>query len=177
MALAAVPALASEYSFERNLAVSGRVELSVTDGSGSIHLTRGPDNAVHIVAQVRPGWGGSDEQARQIAAHPPIEQAGNIVRIGAHNQDLHNIRIDYEIQAPANAYLSAASGSGNVEADGVGQDARLSTGSGGIHATGLQGGFKADTGSGNIYAEQVGQGDVKAETGSGTSSCATCAAA
>jgi DUF4097 and DUF4098 domain-containing protein YvlB len=32
----------------------------------------------------------------------------------------------------------------------------------------LHGSFTVNTGSGNIYAEQIGQGDVKANTGSGT---------
>jgi DUF4097 and DUF4098 domain-containing protein YvlB len=105
---------------------------------------------------------------RQIAAHPPIEQTGNIVRIGARHENLHNISIDYEIQAPENVFLDAGSGSGNIIADGVGQNAKLSTGSGNIHATGLHGGFTANTGSGTIYAEQTGVGDVKAQTGSGS---------
>ncbi len=39
LALAALPALASEATFDRNLSVSGRVELSVSTGSGNIHLT------------------------------------------------------------------------------------------------------------------------------------------
>ena len=105
---------------------------------------------------------------KEIAAHPPIEQTGNIVRIGGHHENLHNISIDYEIEAPADAYLEAGSGSGNITDDGVGENAKLSTGSGGIHATGLHGGFSVGTGSGNIYAEQIGEGDVKAETGSGS---------
>ncbi len=32
----------------------------------------------------------------------------------------------------------------------------------------MQGGFTRRTGSGNIYAEQIGTGDVKARTGSGS---------
>jgi hypothetical protein len=36
MALTALPALGVEASFERTLTVSGRVELAVTTGSGSI---------------------------------------------------------------------------------------------------------------------------------------------
>ena len=105
---------------------------------------------------------------QQIAAHPPIQQTGNIVRIGGDHRSLGNISIDYEIQAPPDAYLDAGSGSGNVTDEGVGADAKLSTGSGSIHATGLQGGFTVGTGSGNIYAEQIGPGDVKASTGSGS---------
>jgi hypothetical protein len=165
--LAALPALASEATFERTLSVSGRVELSAATGSGNIHLTRGSGNQVHIFGRVKSGWGGSEDRVREIAAHPPIEQTGNIIRIGAHHENLHNISIDYEIQAPADAYLDAATGSGNLDDDGIGEHAKLSTGSGNIHATGLHGGFSAETGSGNIYVEQTGQGDVKAETGSG----------
>jgi len=167
LALAAMPALASEASFERTLTVNGRVELSVATGSGNIHIIHGSDSRVHIFGKVKSGWGGSDERVREIAANPPIEQTGNIVRIGARHESLHNISIDYEIEAPANAYLEASSGSGNVTIDGVGENAKLSTGSGDIHATGLHGGFTADTGSGNIYADQTGSGDVKAQTGSG----------
>jgi len=42
LATAALPALASEATFERTLSVSGRVELTVNTGSGSIRLTRVP---------------------------------------------------------------------------------------------------------------------------------------
>ena len=108
------------------------------------------------------------KQVRQIAANPPIEQTGSIVRIGARHENLHNISIDYEIQAPADAYLNAATGSGEITDDGVGQNAKLSTGSGSIHATGLHGSISLETGSGGIYADQTGDGDVKAETGSGS---------
>jgi hypothetical protein len=173
LGLAASTALASEYPFERTLTVSGQVELSVATGSGNIHLTRGAGNQIHIIGKVKTGlggwgsWGGSEERAKEIAANPPIEQTGNIVRIGGHHENLHNISIDYEIQAPENAILDAGAGSGNITVEEVGENANLSTGSGNIHATGLHGGFKVETGSGNIYAEQTGEGYVKAGTGSG----------
>jgi len=167
LALAAVPALATEQTFERNLNVNGRVELSVATGSGNIHITQGSGSQIHIVGRVKSTWGGSDEKVREIAANPPIEQTGNIVRIGSRHENYHNISIDYEIQAPADAYLDAGSGSGNVTDEGVGENAKLNTGSGNVHATGLHGGFSVGTGSGDVYAEQSGSGDVKAETGSG----------
>ena len=166
-ALAALPALGAEATFDRTLTVSGRVELSVSTGSGNIHIIHGAGNQVHIFGKVKSGWGGSEERVREIAANPPIEQTGNIVRIGGRHENLHNISIDYEIQAPEDAFLDAGSGSGDIRVEGVGENAKLSTGSGNIHATGLRGGFKVDTGSGDIYAEQTGQGDVRAGTGSG----------
>jgi hypothetical protein len=167
LALAAIPALATEQTFERNISVNGRVELSVATGSGNIHLTRGSGSQLHIVGHVHSNWGGSDEKVREIASNPPIEQTGNIVRIGMRHENLHNISIDYEVEAPADAYLEAGSGSGNVTDDGVGANAKLNTGSGNIHATGLQGGFTVNTGSGDVYVEGTSTGDVKAETGSG----------
>jgi hypothetical protein len=169
ISLAALPALATEATFERNLQVNGRVELTVSTGSGNIHLTHGSDTQIHIFGRVKSGWGngGSEQRVHEIAANPPIEQTGNIIRIGAHHENLHNISIDYEIQAPAGSYLEASSGSGDLTDDGVGENAKLSTGSGNIHATGLKGAFNVNTGSGEIYAEQTGSGDVKAQTGSG----------
>jgi len=168
LALASIPAMAAEATFERDLSMNGRVDLTIENGSGTIHLTSGPAGRVHVFARVKSTWGGNDETVREIASHPPVEQTGNIVRIGQHHQSLHNISIDYEIEAPADAFLHASTGSGGIDDEGVGVNARLSTGSGGIHATGLQGGFSVDTGSGGIYAEQTGTGDVEAQTGSGT---------
>ena len=124
-ALAAVPALATEATFERTLTANGRIELSVATGSGHIHLKQGEGNQVHVFARVKSNWGGSEEKVKEIAANPPIEQTGNIIRIGERHENLHNISIDYDIEAPANAYLDAGSGSGNVTDTGVGENAKL----------------------------------------------------
>jgi DUF4097 and DUF4098 domain-containing protein YvlB len=168
LAAGAMTAWGAEETFVRDLTVNGRVELTVQTGSGTIHLTPSASGHVHIVGRVRSNWGANDEQVREIADHPPVEQTGNIVRVGTQHENLHNISIDYDVEAPADAFLTAQSGSGNVDDDGVGADAKLSTGSGGIHATGLQGGPSLDTGSGNIYAELTGDGDARAQTGSGS---------
>jgi DUF4097 and DUF4098 domain-containing protein YvlB len=168
LAFAAIPALANEATFERNLTVNGHVELTVSTGSGHIHITKGSGDRVHIYGHVKSNWGGSEEKVREIAANPPIDQTGNIIRIGQRHENYHNISIDYDIEAPANSFLEANSGSGDIQDDGVGENAKLSTGSGSIHAVGLQNGFAANTGSGSIYVEQTGQGDVKVQTGSGS---------
>ena len=167
-ALAAAPAGADQATFTRDLAVTGRVDLTVEDGAGSIHLSTGPAGAVHVFATVKSSWAASAGTVQQIVAHPPVEQTGNIIRIGLHHENLRNVSIDYEIQAPAGTFLQASTGAGSVIDDGVGADAKLRTGSGTIRATGLQGGFSVGTGSGSIYAEQTGTGDVEAQTGSGS---------
>jgi hypothetical protein len=164
----AVTAHAADSTFERTLTVKGKVDLSVSTGSGTIHLKRGPVGSVHIMGRIRPGWGASDERVRQLAANPPIQQTGNILRIGLQHENLRNISIDYDIEAPEDSALDASTGSGEILDDGVGQYAKLSTGSGSIHANGLKGGFSLETGSGGIFANQEGTGDVKVETGSGS---------
>jgi len=168
MAMAALPVLASEATFERTLSVNGKVELTVNTGSGSIHISRGSSSQVHIVGKVRSDWGAGEDRVREIANNPPIEQTGNIIRIGGHHENLNHVSIEYDIQAPEDAFLDAGSGSGDVTDEGVGENAKISTGSGNIRATGLQGGFSVGTGSGDIYAEGASDGDVKAQTGSGT---------
>jgi hypothetical protein len=140
----------------------------VSTSSGNIDLTRGSSNQIHIHGQIHVSREGSEGQARQIAANPPIEQTGNVIRVGhEREQHWHGISISYQIEAPAGSLLGAISGSGNIVDEGVGKNAKLETGSGDISANGLQGPFELKTGSGNITAEQTGQGDVTAETGSG----------
>jgi beta-lactamase regulating signal transducer with metallopeptidase domain len=154
-------------SFDRTLSVSGAAQLAVSTGSGDIHITRSSGNQIHIHGHIHVSYEGSEERAREIAANPPIEQSGDTIRVGQHQEHWHGISIDYQIEAPAGTVLTANSGSGNIVDDGVGQNARLQTGSGDIHATSLAGPFVVKTGSGNIFAEQTGQGDVIADTGSG----------
>ena len=160
----------TEATFDRTLTFNGKLDLHVANGSGYIHLTRGGANQVRIHARVRSDHADEADQVHAIANQPPIEQDGNTIRIGAqqegHGNENH-ISIDYDIEAPADAALEAASGSGNITDEGVGQGAKLDTGSGNIVATGLEGGFKAETGSGNVAIDGTGDGDAKAETGSG----------
>lgn len=155
-------------TFDRNLTFSGKLDLSVATGSGSITLKRGPANQIHIHGIIRVNENGDPAQAQQIAANPPIQQEGNAIQIGGHQENLHNLSISYEIEAPADTELKAATGSGNITDTGVGQDAKLGTGSGNIVATGIEGDFRAQTGTGNIAIEDTSAGNARAQTGSGT---------
>jgi beta-lactamase regulating signal transducer with metallopeptidase domain len=158
-----------QMSFDRTLSAGAAAQLAVSTGSGDIHFSRGSGNQIHIHGLIHVNHEGSEEKAREIAANPPIEQTGDVIRVGQHEdrEQWHGISIDYQIEAPSGTLLSAISGSGDIVDEGVGQNARLQTGSGDIKATGLEGPFTVKTGSGNIVAGQSGQGDVIAETGSG----------
>jgi beta-lactamase regulating signal transducer with metallopeptidase domain/DUF4097 and DUF4098 domain-containing protein YvlB len=157
----------SEATFDRSLSFNGTLDLSVNTASGNITFTRGTANQIRIHGIVKANKNGDPAQVQQIAANPPIEQNGNTVRIGGHEQNLHNISISYQIEAPADTLLNAASASGDIVDTGVGNGAKLITASGNITATGLQGGFKVQTASGDIAIDSASQGDARAQTGSG----------
>jgi hypothetical protein len=185
-------AFAAEKSFDKTLSVNGPVTLHVSTGAGYIHVSPGPDNQVHIVGHVKGSnswWGGgsSDETVGRVATNPPINQAGNIIRVGeGNNDDYHHVSIDYEVTTPANTMLVAESGSGDLQlanlngtvqahtgsgsirADKLGAGSKLETGSGEIEATNLMGSTTLQTGSGDLRAQLGAPGDVVAGTGSGT---------
>ncbi len=156
-----------EATFDRNLSFNGQLDLSVSTASGNLTFTRGPANQIRIHGIVKANQNGDPAEVQQIAANPPIEQDGNTIRIGAHKNDQQNVSISYEIEAPDDTLLNAATASGNVTDTSVGKGAKLTTASGNITATGLEGGFEIHTGSGNISIDKAGQGDARAETGSG----------
>ena len=186
-------AFAAEKSFDRTLSVNGPVTLRVSTGSGYIRVSPGSDNQVHVVGHVKSNnnnwlWGGSsDDAVAKVAANPPIDQAGNIIRVGDdHGNDwTRHVSIDYEITTPANTMLVAESGSGDLQisnlngtvkghtgsgsirADKLGSGSRLETGSGSIDANNLMGSTTLQTGSGEIHAQLGSAGDVVAGTGSG----------
>ncbi|HEV2134438.1 MAG TPA: DUF4097 family beta strand repeat-containing protein [Terracidiphilus sp.] len=157
----------SQSTFDRDLSFNGKLDLSVGTASGNITFTRGAANQIHIHGIVKANENADPAQVQQIVANPPIEQQGNTIRIGGHGENLHNISISYEIVAPSDTTLSAATASGNISDTGVGDGAKMNTASGNITATGLEGGFILQTGSGNIAIEGSGKGDAKAQTGSG----------
>jgi Putative adhesin len=173
-------AFAAEKSFDRTLSVNGPVTLHVSTGSGYIRVSPGSDNQVHIVGHVKSGnswWGGSsDDAVARVAANPPIDQAGNIIRVGDdHGNDwARHVSIDYEITTPAHTMLVAESGSGDLQLSNIDGTVKAHTGSGSIHAEKLGSGSKLETGSGTIDANnlmgsttlQTGSGEIHAQLGS-----------
>jgi hypothetical protein len=115
MSLCLPAAFAAEKSFDRTLSVNGPVTLHVSTGSGYIRVSPGSDNQVHIVGHVKSNgsswWSGGsgDDAVSRVADHPPIDQAGNIIRVGdEHGGDFfRHVSIDYEITTPANTMLVA----------------------------------------------------------------------
>ncbi len=176
LSLSATAAFAADGHFDRTLSVSQGVNLTVSTGSGYIHVTPGNDNQIHISAQVHGnhGWSGgggdTEERIRRIVANPPIHQNGNSVMLGQDHDDtlFRNITIDYEIQAPRSTLLQASTGSGDVQVQETGPNDVLRSGSGSIRVVRLHGAATLQSGSGDIQVEVASGGDLKAQTGSGS---------
>ncbi len=167
--LSALPA--TEGSFERTLNVSGLVDLDVSTGSGNIDVRPGGSSTVRVRALIRArdGFGASAaEKVRYIETHPPIEQTGNVIRIGRidNREYTRNVSIDYELDVPADTRLKAKSGSGNVTAGGLNGTIEMNSGSGNVKASNVGGEIRAQTGSGNVEIDSV-RGSIQAGTGSG----------
>jgi hypothetical protein len=166
--LAPLASHAAEQSFTRIINLRDRLDMAIVSGAGDIRISQGPAGRVRITGHVKANdWHATDDRLRDIAANPPIRQDGSIVRIGS-TEELTHVIIDYEIEAPVDSIIQASAGVGDIIDDGVGQNARFNTGSGSIHATGLQGGISVNSSSGDIEVEQVGQGDVKATSTTGS---------
>jgi DUF4097 and DUF4098 domain-containing protein YvlB len=188
-----VPALADEAEgqFERTLQVTGSVDLSVETGSGDIAVRSGATGTVQVRARIRARSKlfealSAAEKVQRIQANPPIEQVGNIVRIGKiRDEELRrNVSVSYEVVTPAATKLRSETGSGDQSVEAVDGPVRASTGSGSVRIasvrqevfaesgsgdlelTSLAGGLRATTGSGNIRASAI-SGRTSAETGSG----------
>jgi len=176
---ASVTAFAADHNFERKLSTSGSPNVTVSTGSGYVHLRPGSDNQVHIAAHLHGsnnggwfsgGYGDVDKRIDQIVANPPVQQNGNDIIIGERqSRDLYrNISIDYEITLPPASTITAISGSGDVESQDVGQNVKAETGSGSVRLRGVHGPAYLRSGSGDIELDEQGQGDVRASTGSGS---------
>lgn len=166
---------AADHNFERTLSTGGSPNVSVSTGSGYIHLRPGSDNQLHVAAHLHAGngwFGAGDVESRieQIVSNPPIAQNGNDITIGERHsgERYRNISIDYEVTLPRASSIEASTGSGDVELQDVGSRFKGSSGSGSVRARNVQGPANLDTGSGDIELTQSAPGDVRAQTGSGS---------
>jgi hypothetical protein len=173
LAFAAQPG--NEGSFDRTLSVSGEVQLDVVTGSGSIEISPGASGSVEIhgVIRARGGFfsgGSASEKIRRIEENPPIEQEGNVIRVGVPGEgdaDLYDdVSISYRIAVPADTAVSSKSGSGSQTISGLAGPVQARAGSGSLRVEKIAGDVGARAGSGSIRINDVGNLEVK--TGSGS---------
>src|SRR2546426_108874 len=165
----------AEGSFQRTLHVTGPVNLDVSTGSGSIQIRTGGSNQVQVTGHIKTrDWlgGNGEEKVKQIQANPPIQQSGNIIRIG-HIDDSElrrNVSISYELVVPGETQLHSQTGSGNQTVEGIRKSIEVGTGSGGLRITDIGETVRAATGSGGVQLRFPSDAafDLDAHTSSGS---------
>lgn len=164
----------AEGSFERTLTVTGAVDLDVQTGSGGIEVRAGAASAVriHATIRVREGFFGSEsaqQRVHAIESNPPIQQNGNVIRIG-HMGDpelRRNVSIAYQVTVPAESKLRSNTGSGHIVIEGIRGPVNAGTGSGSVTISKVGDEVRAQTGSGRMELDDVaGAVDVHAGSGS-----------
>ena len=160
----------AEGTFDKTFTVNGPVRIELTNGSGDSHVSTGAAGEVRVHGEIQAHeWSekGSQERVHELEANPPVSQEGNLIRIGGSGSHGNSgASIDYTIVVPADAEIHSATGSGDVEVDGIKGPANFTSGSGAITAANITADVQALTGSGEIHLSQV-QGQVQATSGSG----------
>ena len=164
-----------EGAFDRDLTVTGPLQLEITSGSGDIQVRTGTDGMVHVRGRMRASPGSwvslsgrsAEERIRELEKNPPIEQSGNRIQVGPKRGDdgWNNVSISYDVVVPANTRLEARSGSGDLEIADIAGPVEISTGSGDIRVGRIKAQVSANTGSGDIEIESAAA--VRTSTGSG----------
>lgn len=154
--------------FTRTLSTSSPVTLAVETGSGGIAVHRG-GTSVEIHATIFSRHPEQDASLiRQVEQNPPIHQLGGQIQIGPLPHEwARRLSLAYDITAPASTSATLSTGSGDLHVEGLQGSVRLDTGSGSIEANGVGQGLHATTGSGDITVRAV-QGEARLQTGSGS---------
>lgn len=172
---AEVAGQAIEGTFERTLQVTGPVDLAIQTGSGSIDVRPGAGGQVRIVGRIRASSRDvfdvltPEEKVKRLEANPPVEQQGNVIRVGRIEDDdlRQNVRISYEVTVPTQTALHSRSGSGDQTIDGISGPVSAQSGSGNVRIGEIGGDVDATAGSGDVEVG-VSKGRVTLHTGSGS---------
>ena len=177
----------SHGSFDKTLSVSGHTQLELRNGSGHVTIRAGNDGQVRVHGDFTiwgMGYDSARHEADDLAAHPPVEQTSNTVRIGFEMERYVRATIEYIVYVPADTDARVRVGSGAIDLNDIKGPAELQSGSGRIRAAGIGDRVRVITGSGGIELERItgeatltagsgsisfarGSGGVTAQTGSG----------
>lgn len=174
-------------TFDRELTVTGPVVLEVMNASGSVQINPGTSGSVRVHGEFRVRtlpWENVQHRSAEVTQHPPIEQEGNLIRVGQEKQNWGNLEVSYSITVPAETELRGTigsvdlqvrgirgparvtAGSGNVTAEQIAEDTQVRAGSGNVRLRDIQGEVQVATGSGDVQLSNV-RGEIRVHTGSG----------
>ena len=106
-----------------------------------------------------------------MAAHPPLEQNGNTIRIGKNSSWLKNVSIDYQVEVPHDTEIDSEVASGGITIDNVKGPVKASSASGYVHVYRVERDANVNAASGSIEVSSVG-GYVRVSSASGDATVA-----
>jgi hypothetical protein len=168
--LAAAPASAQTFTFERSPAGDGVTVLDISTQRGKIHVSAGDVGRIIVAGNVtvRVDWHVPPDApvlARNIAEHPPIELVGTTVRLRppGDSRARNAVTVAYDVRVPPSTSLIAMSDSGAISAEDVSSAVSVRTQSGAITLARLNGDVQVVTGSGAVSVDDM-QGGLHVTT-------------
>lgn len=161
---------AATGSFDRTLTVSGPIRLELNNTSGDVSITGSADGKVHVHADARAsgfGFESPDKRVQQLVTNPPIEQHGDVIRIGEEMHRIRNINISYVIEVPRETEISASVLSGAQTIQNVRGPVNAKAASGSIRVAHVERQTQLSSLSGSIRADNIGD-DLRANSASGS---------
>jgi DUF4097 and DUF4098 domain-containing protein YvlB len=161
---------AATGSFDRTLTASGPIRLELNNTSGDVSITGSADKKVHIHAEARAsgfGFESPDKRMQELLANPPIEQHGDVIRIGEEMRHLRNVSISYVIEVPRDTELSSSVLSGAQTIQDIRGPVNAKAASGSIRVTHVERQTQLSSLSGSIRADNIGD-DLRANSASGS---------
>ena len=109
---------AVEGSFDRTIPITGGADVSVWSRSGSIRVTAGASDQVHVAARIRASGSyayAPAEQVQELESAPPIRLNGSSISIGQINDPWlsSGVSISYDVTVPSDTTVHTSSRSGN----------------------------------------------------------------
>ncbi|HWY44266.1 MAG TPA: DUF4097 family beta strand repeat-containing protein [Candidatus Sulfotelmatobacter sp.] len=158
-----------EGSFDRSLSVSGATRLELSNGSGSVRITGGPDGKVHIHGDVAAGsfFGSAKDELQKVLNNPPIEQHAGNIRIGKDFSSFRNTSISYTIEVPQETEISIKVASGSQEIKNVRGPVEIEAASGDVRVENVERTVQIKSASGSIHVQNLGD-DARVASASGS---------
>jgi DUF4097 and DUF4098 domain-containing protein YvlB len=184
-------ALAQRFPFERAFDVAAVPTLDVSTLRGKIEVTAGEPGRIVIegTVTVRTDWdvpANAVELARGVVNQPPVERAGNTVRLRppADGAERRAVTVSYRVHVPRDTRVAIVTDSGEttvrdisgavsvqtqsaaIDVSGLGSEVTIKTGSGAVSVDRVGGVLAVTTGSSSVTARSL-DGDVSVRTASG----------
>jgi DUF4097 and DUF4098 domain-containing protein YvlB len=154
---------------EKHFSVSGKPEVVLKTFDGSVEVRPWDKSEVQVVVEKR---GKSKAATDTIEVH--TQQEGNRVTVEARVPGSRSFGIGFNsrsarliVSVPAASDVSAHSGDGSIDVEGIAGNVQLTSGDGSIHARHVNGDLDVHTGDGSVTVSGK-LGAVRAHTGDGS---------